>query len=81
MTDHEVGRLSAQIEAAQEKIERLDAVMTARVEKLEGKLDEALRILNEARGGWRVLVIVGGAIGAVVALALKLMGAFSGRGQ
>lgn len=29
------------------------------------KLDEVLRTLNEAKGGWRVLVMIGGAAGTV----------------
>lgn len=67
MTDHEVGRLSAQVEASD-----------ARIEKLEAKVDEILRILNEAKGGWRMLLMVGGAVGVVMAFTLKILGAFVG---
>lgn len=67
MTDREVWRLSAQVEDARE-----------RLEKLEGKVEEILRILNEAKGGWRVLLMVGGAVGAAVAITLKLWGLIVG---
>ncbi len=40
-----------------------------RLEAVEGKLDQVLATLQHARGGWRMLMIVGGgcaAIGSVV---------------
>lgn len=36
------------------------------------KLDEVLRTMNEAKGGWRTLLMIGGAAGALGGLLGKL---------
>lgn len=43
-------------------------ILTAKVEKIEAKVDSVDRTLSEAKGGWRVLLLVGGAAGTVGAV-------------
>lgn len=44
-----------------------------RVERIEDKLDLLLATVNEARGGWRTLMLIGGLAGAVGALLHKFL--------
>lgn len=51
---------------------------TIRIETLERKLDEVLSVLHSARGGWRTLMLIGGAAGAALAAVLKVISLFGG---
>lgn len=67
MTERELGRLEAHYEA-----------LAKRVDGLESKLDEALAILQSARGGWRVFVAIGAATGALLSLIATFIGSMFG---
>lgn len=56
----EVGRHDAQIEGLEN-----------RLGKVEAKLDSVLSILNQAKGGWKTLLMVAGVAGSVGALVGK----------
>lgn len=60
--ERDIGSLSA----------RMDAV-EARLERIEGKVDELVQRLGEARGGIRMLIAVGSIAGTLGALASKLI--------
>lgn len=65
--ERDIGRHDAEIEALQREISEL------RVE-----VREISRMLSEARGGWRSLMLVGGAASALGALMAKLISAIGG---
>lgn len=62
----DIGRHDAEIEALEQTVERL----TAAVEKLTAEVGKIQATLNEARGGWRMLMFLGGA-GAALGLSLR----------
>lgn len=70
MTDRDIGKHEAQIEELQRDVAHLSDEVAA----LKSQVQEIHDILVQARGGWRVMVLVGGAVGAALALALKLFG-------
>ena len=57
----ELGRLQAEVEA----LRRDDTRMAESLERIESRLGGIEKTLNEAAGGWRMLVAVGGIAGAV----------------
>lgn len=65
--ERDIGRHDAEIEALQREIAEL------RVE-----VREISKMLSEARGGWRSLMLVGGAASALGALMSKLLSAIGG---
>jgi hypothetical protein len=61
----------AAVTSIEEKIGNLEARMTnveSRVETANDKLDKISETLATAKGGWRMLLMVGGAVAAVVAV-------------
>lgn len=65
MSDAEVQRVIGRLEAQVTALTNLVAALTAKMERVENKLDDVEKTLSEARGGWRVLMWVGGASGSV----------------
>ncbi len=63
-TDSDVQRNLGQHDAQLDDLDR-------RVERIENKLDEIITSIHEAKGGWKTLMLIGGAAGA--------MGAFLGK--
>jgi len=57
----DIGRHDAEIEALQKEIA-----------ELRQEIKQISKILHEARGGWRTLMLLGGAAGAVGATIAKL---------
>ncbi len=49
-------------------------------EALSKKLDAVLTVMSEARGGWRTLMVIGGASGSVGAVLAWAFSHFGGRG-
>jgi prefoldin subunit 5 len=70
----DIGRHDAQIEALQAQVDRLHGDMA----KALSELQQINRTLSEARGGWRMLLAVGGLSSALTAGIIQLMGLFSG---
>lgn len=60
----DLGRLEERMRAAE-----------MRAADMQRKVDDMHRLLMQAQGGWRVMVMVGGAAAAVGALAAKLFSA------
>jgi hypothetical protein len=65
----DLGRMEAQIET-----------LVAQVAQLNAKVDAIDTTLSEAKGGWRMLLLVGGAAGAIGGLIGKLLPFFDFRG-
>ena len=64
--------LETKVEAQAKEIERLTAI----VERMATKLDAVASTLTEARGGWRAMMLLGGAgatFGGLVTWALEHM--------
>jgi prefoldin subunit 5 len=61
-TSLEIGQLKAQVEA-----------LTETVKTLSKQVEEVSATLNQAKGGWRVMVLVGSAFAALGALAAKFL--------
>lgn len=57
-------RLDERSKSHADKLEALER----RCETMESKLDSIIKTLSEARGGWRALMIIGGAAGTIGAL-------------
>lgn len=64
-----VARLEATVEAQAERIDELKDM----VEKLTLKVDAIARQMTEARGGWRALMLLGGAAAALGAGAMSVL--------
>lgn len=64
----DLGRMEAQI-----------AALTKSVEALTAKVNEMSTTLSEARGGWRLLVLLGGASAMLGGLIVKWLPLFSAR--
>ncbi len=62
----DLGRMEAQIET-----------LVAQVTQLNAKVDAIDKTLSEAKGGWRMLLLVGGAAGAIGGLIGKFLPFFS----
>ena len=56
----------AQIEIAVMKSQMKE--MSAKLDKVEGTLEEVKELLTEARGGWKMMMMLGGAAAAAGAL-------------
>jgi len=63
-----IDRLDERSKAHADKLDMLDE----RLKKVEGKLDSIISTLSEAKGGWRMLMIVGGMAGVVGAFLTKI---------
>jgi NADPH:quinone reductase-like Zn-dependent oxidoreductase len=63
MTDiqRDIGRLETHV-----------AAIDTRLARVESKLDGLSEVLSQARGGWRTLLLVSGAAGAIGAWATKI---------
>lgn len=68
----EFGRLQAEVSALRRDNDR----MLALLERLDGRLEGISQQLSQAKGGWKMLVGIGAAVGAVIAM---LVTYFSGR--
>lgn len=62
-----VDRLDERSKAHADKLDALEA----RCAKMEIKLDAIIETLNEARGGWRMLILIAGIAGTAGALIAK----------
>lgn len=58
----DIGKLEAKTEGLEERLSRM-----------EGKLDAVAETLSEAKGGWKTLLMMAGASGAVGALIGKFL--------
>lgn len=67
-TDREIGMLTERSVATER-----------RLEAVEDKLDQVLETLQHARGGWRMLMIVGGACAAIGSVVTAVWSALTGR--
>lgn len=65
---HEIGRHDAQIEALQEQVKLLHADMV----RMNATLTSINSTLAEARGGWRVLMMVAGVSSVVGGIFVKI---------
>ena len=52
--------------------ERDIAKLQEQLSQVNNKLDDIIKTLSEAKGGWRTLLIIGGAAGTLGALIAKL---------
>lgn len=68
--ERELGRQGAQIEELQRDVKHLSEEMA----RMNAKLSEMHDILAQARGGWKTLVLVGGAIAALGGILYRLVG-------
>lgn len=64
----DLGKHDAQIEALQDQVERLHTDMAAVLEQLT-KIN---RVLSEARGGWKAMMMMAGFASALTAAAMKV---------
>lgn len=62
MTEREIGEHGARLTS-----------LEARFERVEEKVDEVLKAMHEARGGWKTLMLAAGAAGAVGAAVGKFI--------
>ena len=60
-------RLDERSKSHADKLERLER----RAETMEAKLDDIIKTLNEARGGWRAIMIIGGVAATIGAMLAK----------
>ncbi len=68
----EFGRLQAEVEGL-----RRDSVrQSEQLERLLEKLQQVESLLSEARGGWKVMMMVGGGAAAIGALLVKIASFF-----
>lgn len=65
----EFGKLQAQVERLLEQ----DRAQMALLDKLFNRLDDIDKQLSEARGGWRMLMLIGGASAGVGATAASVL--------
>lgn len=61
----EFGRLEGAVDALKGEVDQIKTKQT----QMDGKLDQVLERLSEAKGGWRALMLLGGA-GATLGAAL-----------
>lgn len=64
----DLGKHDAQIEALQAQVERLHGDMASVLEQLT-KIN---RVLSEARGGWKAMMMAAGFASALTAVAMKV---------
>ena len=72
-----MARMEAQLEHQAEKFEEFRDEMRAAVAKLVQGQTETKEILTQAKGGWRVLVGIGGAAGLIGAAIMWLLDAMA----
>lgn len=65
----QIGRHDAQIEALERDIKNL----RADIKEMNETLREINRMLSEAKGGWKTLMLVGGAAATISAVVTKLI--------
>jgi len=70
-----LGNLEAQVQSLSVAL----SLLTAKLDKNSEKLDDVERTLSEAKGGWRVLMVVGGAAGTIGSAVTWLAQTFAGK--
>jgi len=73
----DIGRHDAQIEALERDVKRMREEMHEMRAEFTTELRAINATLSEARGGWKTLMMVGGASATIGALAHKLSSAIS----
>lgn len=61
------------------RLEERSVATERRLESVEDKLDQVLETLQHARGGWRMLMIVGGACAAIGSLVSAFWSTITGK--
>ena len=70
-----LGNLEAQVQSLSVAL----SLLTAKLDRNSEQLNEVERTLSEAKGGWRVLMIVAGAAGSVGSVGTWLAQTFMGK--
>jgi prefoldin subunit 5 len=73
-TDRDFGRLEAEVVALKAQNARLEANQ----ERMNEKLDLLVTAVTEAKGGWKMLLAIGGAAAATGAVVTKMILWFKG---
>lgn len=73
----DIGRHDAQIEALERDVKRMREEMHEMRTEFTAELRKINETLSEARGGWKTLMMVGGASATIGALVHKLSSAIS----
>lgn len=68
------GRLEATVEQLESRLESTVKHFETKVGELTGAVQELTEALNQAKGGWKVLVSLGLLVSAATTLLLKLLG-------
>lgn len=63
-----IGQLEAQMDAAEQRMERIEKS----IERIEAVVREIKGYIDQQRGGWKIIVAVAGAGGAIGASIVKL---------
>lgn len=72
----DIGRHDAQIEALERDVKRMREEMHEMRTEFTAELRAINATLSEARGGWKIMMMVGGASATIGALSYKIVSAF-----
>jgi prefoldin subunit 5 len=65
VSEAEVQRVIGRLEAQVTSLGNALAHLTNKIDTLDAKIDAVEKTLSEARGGWRILMLIAGAAGSV----------------
>ena len=81
MTPHGIPLSYDRLDERSKAQERDIAALQRQMTRVEGKLDDVIATLSEAKGGWRTLMLIGGAGGLIGAILTRFTPWLTGSGN
>lgn len=76
----DIGKLEAKVEALEksneilfEKLDKLQNILTKKIEEQNKQINSLTSVLTEAKGGWKVIIFIAGTAGAIGAAIAKVL--------
>jgi hypothetical protein len=71
---YQFGRLEKQVEALESRLDKQDFLL----ESIAGKLDDLKHTMSEAKGGWKLILLLSGISGGIGAAIVAFLKTFKG---
>jgi predicted RNase H-like nuclease (RuvC/YqgF family) len=76
----DIGKLEAKVEALEksneilfEKLDKLQNILTKKIEEQNRQVQDLKSVLTEAKGGWKVILMIAGVAGTIGAGLAKIL--------
>jgi hypothetical protein len=72
------GKLEATVEGLEKQFERTVTDLNEKITTLTTAVNTLTETMNQAKGGWKIALIIGGAVSGITVLLLKILGFLKG---